>query len=286
MPGWDGYPVREPASAERYGAPVWVDNDVNLLAHGRVALAASPSGHENVVVVKVGTGHRRRDHLATAGCIAARRAVPATSATSRSSTTRPSSAAAATSAASRRWPAALRSRATGEAAAREGRSARLRVALEQRGSRDGRGRRAGRVVRRPGRGRRCCRTRAGASARCSPAIVNFFNPSLIVDRRRRVTDRRSLLAAIREAFYRRSLPLATRDLLIQRSSLGGLRGRHRRVGDGRRPALRARVHRTLGDCRRARSTGVDDPVGVAALLYSADCAHPPASRKQGGRRVR
>jgi predicted NBD/HSP70 family sugar kinase len=33
-----------------------------------------------------------------------------------------------------------------------------------------------------------------------------------------------LLASIRETIYRRSLPLATRDLLIQRSSLGGLAG--------------------------------------------------------------
>jgi hypothetical protein len=33
-----------------------------------------------------------------------------------------------------------------------------------------------------------------------------------------------LLASIRETVYRRSLPLATRDLLIQRSSLGGLAG--------------------------------------------------------------
>ncbi len=36
MPGWDGYPVRERFAA-RYRAPVWVDNDVNLLALGRVA---------------------------------------------------------------------------------------------------------------------------------------------------------------------------------------------------------------------------------------------------------
>ena len=32
------------------------------------------------------------------------------------------------------------------------------------------------------------------------------------------------VAAIREAVYRRSLPLATRELLIQRSSLGNLAG--------------------------------------------------------------
>ena len=33
-----------------------------------------------------------------------------------------------------------------------------------------------------------------------------------------------LLAAIRETVYRRSLPLATRELVIQRSSLGSLAG--------------------------------------------------------------
>ena len=36
--------------------------------------------------------------------------------------------------------------------------------------------------------------------------------------------RTQLLASIRESIYRRSLPLATRNLLIQRSSLGGLAG--------------------------------------------------------------
>ena len=54
MPGWDGYPIRE-RFAERYEAPVWVDNDVNVLALGewRSGVAA---GHDNVVVIKVGTG--------------------------------------------------------------------------------------------------------------------------------------------------------------------------------------------------------------------------------------
>ena len=54
MPGWDGYPIRERFAA-RYGAPVWVDNDVNVLALGewRSGVAA---GHDDVVVVKIGTG--------------------------------------------------------------------------------------------------------------------------------------------------------------------------------------------------------------------------------------
>ena len=54
MPGWDDYPVRERFVA-RYAAPVWVDNDVNLLALGewRSGIAV---GHDNVIVVKIGTG--------------------------------------------------------------------------------------------------------------------------------------------------------------------------------------------------------------------------------------
>ena len=54
MPGWDGYPVRERFVA-RHAAPVWVDNDVNLLALGewRSGIAV---GHDNVIVVKIGTG--------------------------------------------------------------------------------------------------------------------------------------------------------------------------------------------------------------------------------------
>jgi predicted NBD/HSP70 family sugar kinase len=56
------------------------------------------------------------------------------------------------------------------------------------------------------------------------SVVNFFNPSLIVIGGGLANSPDQLLAAIRETIYRRSLPLATRDLLIQRSSLGGLAG--------------------------------------------------------------
>ncbi len=55
-------------------------------------------------------------------------------------------------------------------------------------------------------------------------VVNFFNPSLVVIGGGVAQSGDVLLAAIREAVYARSLPLATRDLLIRRSSLGGLAG--------------------------------------------------------------
>jgi predicted NBD/HSP70 family sugar kinase len=56
------------------------------------------------------------------------------------------------------------------------------------------------------------------------SVVNFFTPSLIVIGGGVANSPDQLLASIRETVYRRSLPLATRDLLIQRSSLGGLAG--------------------------------------------------------------
>ncbi len=56
------------------------------------------------------------------------------------------------------------------------------------------------------------------------SVVNFFNPSLVVIGGGVAQSGDHLMAAIRQTVYRRSLPLATRDLLIQRSSLGGLAG--------------------------------------------------------------
>jgi predicted NBD/HSP70 family sugar kinase len=56
------------------------------------------------------------------------------------------------------------------------------------------------------------------------SVVNFFNPSLVVIGGGVAHSGDQLLAAIRETVYRRSLPLATRDLLIQRSSLGSQGG--------------------------------------------------------------
>ena len=56
------------------------------------------------------------------------------------------------------------------------------------------------------------------------SVVNFFNPSLVVIGGGVAQSGDQLLAAVREAIHRRSLPLATRDLVIQRSSLGSQAG--------------------------------------------------------------
>lgn len=62
VPGWDDNPVRE-RLARRYGVPVWVDNEVNVMALGELR-ADLASGERHVIYVKTGTGRRLAAHLA------------------------------------------------------------------------------------------------------------------------------------------------------------------------------------------------------------------------------
>ncbi|HET7473653.1 MAG TPA: ROK family protein, partial [Candidatus Limnocylindrales bacterium] len=220
MPGWDGYPIRERFTA-RYGAPVWVDNDVNLLALGewRSGVAA---GHDDVVVVKIGTGigagiisggRLHRGAQGSAGDVGHIQVTDDPAVICRCGNVGCLEAMAGGAALGQ----------AGAEAGSTGRSARLRTALDQRGTVTAedvaRAASAGdpvAVAMLQGAGRR-----VGAML---ASVVNFFNPSLIVIGGGVANSPDSLLAAIRETVYRRSLPLATRELLIQRSSLGGLAG--------------------------------------------------------------
>jgi glucokinase-like ROK family protein len=220
MPGWDGYPIRE-RFAQRYGAPVWVDNDVNVLALGewRSGVAA---GHDNVVVVKIGTGigagiisdgHLHRGAQGSAGDVGHIQVVDDPSVICRCGNIGCLEALAGGAALGR----------AGEAAALEGRSPRMRIALDQRGSIT-----AEDVARAASFGDPVAvallQTAGRRIGSMLASVVNFFNPSLIVIGGGVANSPDQLLAAIRESIYRRSLPLATRDLLVQRSSLGGLAG--------------------------------------------------------------
>jgi glucokinase-like ROK family protein len=220
MPGWDGYAVRE-RFADRYGAPVWVDNDVNILALGewRSGIAV---GHDNVVVVKIGTGigagiisngRIHRGEQGAAGDVGHIQVVDAASIVCRCGNVGCLEALAGGAALGR----------DGEAAAVSGRSERLRVALEQHGHVT-----AEDVARAASFGDPVAVSlllSAGHRVGLMLAsIVNFFNPSLVVVGGGVAQSGDQLLAAIRETVYRRSLPLATRELVVQRSSLGALAG--------------------------------------------------------------
>ena len=220
MPGWDGYPIRE-RFAERFAAPVWVDNDVNVLALGewRTGIA---QGHDNVVVIKIGTGigagiisdgRLHRGAQGSAGDVGHIQVVDDASVICRCGNIGCLEALAGGAAIGRH----------GEAAALEGRSARLRAALDEHGELS-----AEDVARAAAFGDAVAVELLQSAGRrvgyMLASVVNFFNPSLIIIGGGVAQSGDQLLASIRETVYRRSLPLATRELLIQRSSLGLLGG--------------------------------------------------------------
>src|SRR5690349_7604968 len=220
MPGWDGYPVRE-RLADRFDAPVWVDNDVNVLALGEWRSGVA-TGHDNVVVVKIGTGigagiiaegRLHRGAQGAAGDVGHIQVADDPDILCRCGNTGCLEALAGGAALAR----------DGEAAARDGRSPRLADALDARGSVT-----AEDVARAASFGDpvalELLQAAGGRVGAMLAGVVNFFNPSLVVVGGGVAQSGDALLTAIRETVYRRSLPLATRELLIRRSSLGGLAG--------------------------------------------------------------
>jgi glucokinase-like ROK family protein len=230
MPGWHAYSVRHHLR-ELFGLPVWVDNDVNLMALGELR-AGHTRGEQNMVYVKIGTGigagiicggtlYRGAQgcagdigHVAVreasevlcrcgkAGCL---EALAGGAALGRDGTL------AAESGLSPHLAAVLAEgrKVTGEEitkAAQRGDPVAMDLLL-----------RSGRLV-----------------GEVLATIVNFFNPALILVGGGVAAAGDALLASIRENVYRCSLPLATRDLQISFSPLGdqaGLRGAAAMVTD-------------------------------------------------------
>ncbi|MEU4399050.1 MULTISPECIES: ROK family protein [Micromonospora] len=219
MPGWDRFPVRELLSRE-HGCPAVVDNDVNIMAigerHGGVAHSV-----DDFLFVKIGTGIGCGIYLTgevyrgTDGCAGDIGHIQVDSHGPMCSCGNIGCLEALFSG------AALAKDAT--AAARSGASPALAERLTQRGAvtaldvaegavegdvtciqliRDG-GRRVGGVL-------------AG--------LVSFTNPSMIVIGGGLAQLGHILLAEIRSVVYRRSLPLATGNLPVVLSELGGRAG--------------------------------------------------------------
>ena len=236
MPGWDNYPVRERLSAA-FNIPVWVDNEVNLRALGE-ARDGLGRGVDDMIFVKIG-GDRCRiisqgvlhrgaqgaagdiGHIAVVddasiicrcgntGCL---EAVAGGEAIGRAGLARagdPRSTALATLAAS---SGALTSKDVAVAAS-EGDPIALDLLVQ-----------AGRII-----------------GETLAMLVNFYNPGLLVMGGAMVQDSDLVLSSVRETIYGRSLPLATRSLVIGRSELGkggALRGATAMIVDELlRPAL-------------------------------------------------
>lgn len=223
MPGWDKYAVRERFQG-RYNAPVWIDNDVNLMALGEATLNLDKK-YEELIYIKIGTGigagiisskklHRGAQgsagdigHIAVSepneiicrcgnmGCL---EAVAGGAALGRDATT------------------AVEQEKSSFLAERLKRNKILTGKDVTDGARSGDVWSVDAV------------TRAGRQVgQVLATLINFYNPSLVIIGGGVSSAGDLLLAAIRETVYRRSLPLATRDLEIRLSDLddrAGLRG--------------------------------------------------------------
>jgi glucokinase-like ROK family protein len=222
MPGWDGYPIRERLS-KKYDAPVWVDNDVNLMALGELRTGLA-QGEKDVVFIKVGTGigsglisdgqiHRGAD--GAAGDIGHVAVTDDPDVICRCGNIGCLEAIAGGAALARQ----------GEIAAREGRSAFLEQRLTEKRALD-----VSDITDAAERGDAVAvslLTQSGQHVgRVLAWIVNFYNPSLILIGGGVAGVGDLLLASIRQAIYRRSLPLATRNLRVVRSAI------HRNIGLG------------------------------------------------------
>jgi predicted NBD/HSP70 family sugar kinase len=204
MPGWDGFDI--PAwFADRYGAPVLVDNDVNIMARGEHWVHWRDTSH--LLLVKVGTGigcgivadgHIHRGARGAAGDIGHIRAT-ADDVICRCGNIGCLEAIAGGQA------LAARLASTGADAS----NSRDVVRLVRDGDAS-----AMRMVRDAGR----------TLGEVLAGTVNFFNPAVIVIGGDIAEAHAQLLAGVREGIFSRSLPLATRDLRIVPCRLGDRAG--------------------------------------------------------------
>ena len=205
MPGWNGVPVAKRLS-EHLGAPVLVDNDVNVMALGEHRLAWPTT--ENLLFVKVGTGigcgivaggHIYRGADGSAGDLGHIRAPRAAGITCTCGNDGCLEAIAGGGAlASRLGDAGIAARDVHDVAALLHQVDRAATALARQAGRD-----IGDVL---------------------ASIVNFFNPAVIVFGGEIADAAEDLLTGVREVVYQRSPPLATRHLTIVHSHAGARAG--------------------------------------------------------------
>jgi glucokinase-like ROK family protein len=219
MPGWDRFPIRE-AFAGEYAAPVFVDNDVNVMALGE-HWGGVAKGVDDMIFVKIGTGIGSgiiiggRLHRGTQGCAGDFGHIcvdPAGPLCSCGNAGCLEAMAAA--------PAIV---LQAERCAREGESPLLMALLREKGELTMKD--VGEAAR---RGDYCALTIVRKSGRLIgqtlASAVNVLNPSMIVIGGGVSRVGNALLAEVRSAIYQRSLPLATRNLPRDMSALDDVAG--------------------------------------------------------------
>ncbi len=216
MSGWDDYPVRERLSA-RFGAPVWVDNDVNAMALGERAEGYAREV-DDFLFIKIGSGigagivshgQLQRGAQGSAGDVGHIQVVADPAVVCRCGKIGCLEAIAG--------GAALGRLATRKA--EQGESRMLRQRLAEQGFLSARDVAAAaqhgdqtsvQLLRQSGQ----------HIGHMLATAVNILNPSLIVVGGGVAAAGDVLMASIREVVYGRSLALATRNLQIRQSTLG------------------------------------------------------------------
>jgi len=211
MPGWNGFDVRR-RFEQHFDAPVWVDNDVNLLAYSERARRRNE--HPDLIYCKIGSGigagllsHGRvhRGANGAAGDIGHVR-VRDSEAQCRCGKVGCLEAEAGGWALVREAEEALADADGGVLATRVAAGEPLSPDLIARAAEDGDALAISLI-------QRSARTVGEAIA----MLVNMFNPGVIVVGGSIAAAGEVFLAEVRQRVYERSLPLATRDLSIMQS---------------------------------------------------------------------
>lgn len=212
MPGWNGFDVRT-RFEQRFDAPVWVDNDVNLLAFGERARREDPL--LNLIYVKVGSGigagllsegHVHRGANGAAGDIGHVR-VRDSNAQCRCGKIGCLEAVASGWALVRDAEAAIADGATGSLTRAVAAGEELRPERISLGAADGDALSISLI-----------QGSARIIGESIATLVNVFNPGVIVIGGAVASAGEVFLAEVRQRVYELSLPLATRDLTIVNSA--------------------------------------------------------------------
>ena len=229
MPGWDGYPVRDALSRE-LGCPVLLDNDVNVMALGEQHAGVAKQARD-FLFVKIGTGIGcgvvvdGQIYRGVDGCAGDIGHI-------RVEEFGPTCACGNTGCLEAFFGGAALAR-DATVAARSGRSELLKVLLDASGTLTAAD---VAVAAQQGDGTSVQLVREGGRrvGQVLAGLVSLFNPGLIVIGGQVSKLGHALLADIRAVVYRRSLPLATRNLPIVLTEMGdsaGVVGSARLISD-------------------------------------------------------
>jgi predicted NBD/HSP70 family sugar kinase len=208
MPGWNGYDVRGPFE-QHFNAPVWVDNDSNLLALGE--RARRRDAHADLIYVKIGSGigagllsegRIHRGANGAAGDIGHVR-VPDSQAVCRCGKIGCLEAVAGGWALVRDAEQAIQEGATGALASSSNKVGHLTLEKIARAAEAGDPLAISLIQK-----------SAEVVGETIASLVNMFNPGVIVIGGAVASAGETFLAQVRHRVYELSLPMATRDLTI------------------------------------------------------------------------